>query len=392
MDHQEIQDRLSSLISRKLLSGELPEEDEQLLDEWLQESESHRKLFERIGSLKAVRETMRLEAAGYGEAAAAEFRKRRLAERHRLIRLHGRRWIGRAAAMVVAAMSIWWLAQTSEPLQKEIMSPEQQILPGQGKAVLTLGGGQRLAIRQTESGEGEEYVFTDAAGHRILPEQLATGTTAEEWHTLTVPAGGEFVYTLNDGTKVWLNSASELRFPAVFSEKERKIYLKGEAFFNVVHDSQRSFVVGLQGGEITVYGTRFCITQYENSPLSAVLTHGSIGFTTASGKTSRLTPADRLVYEAERDRLRVEKVDTTLYTAWVHKMFIFKGQPLEEIMTTLSRWYDMNVTFLSEDVKNIRLSGRLNRYQDVRILLETYEETAGIRFCIEGRNIVISKK
>ncbi len=392
MDTQEIQDRLSSLISQKILCKELPEEDEQFLEEWLHESESHRQLFERIDSLTAVREMMRLEAAHYGEAAASEFRKRRLAERHRLIRLRGKRWIGRAAAIAVAATGIWWMTQTAEPLQQATNLPEQQILPGQGKAVLTLGGERRLDIRQTESEEGEEYIFTDAGGHRILPEQLRASTKAEEWHTLTVPAGGEFVYTLEDGTKVWLNSASELRFPAVFSEKERKIYLRGEAFFNVVHDSQRSFVVGLQGGEITVYGTRFCVSHYENSPLSAVLTHGSIGFTTASGKSTRLTPADRLVYEAENDRMRVEKVDTTLYTAWVHKMFIFKGQPLEEIMTTLSRWYDMNVTFLSEDIKNIRLSGRLNRYQDVRILLETYEETADIRFCIEGKNIVISKK
>ena len=102
-----------------------------------------------------------------------------------------------------------------------------------------------------------------------------------------------------------------------------------------------------------------------------------------------LKPSDRL--EVTERGMRIEQVDTTLYMSWINQMFVFDGQPLEEIMKTLSRWYDMEFTFQSEDLKHIRFSGRLNRYQDIRVLLRTYEQTAGIRFDIQGRNIIISR-
>lgn len=146
----------------------------------------------------------------------------------------------------------------------------------------------------------------------------------EAYHTLSVPAGGEFQYVLADGTKVWLNSDSELRFPTSFTGDERRVYLKGEAFFDVKKDNGKQFVVALPKGDIRVYGTRFCITDYGNKPMSAVLTRGSIGFTTTGGEEVRLKPADRLTYEAATGILRVEQVDTTLYMSWINKMFVFK--------------------------------------------------------------------
>ena len=197
---------------------------------------------------------------------------------------------------------------------------------------------------------------------------------------------------LSDGTKVWLNSDSELRFPTSFAGDERRVYLKGEAFFDVVKDSGKQFVVALPEGDIKVYGTRFCITDYGNKPMSAVLTRGSIGFTTTGGEEVRLKPADRLTYEAAEGVLKVEQVDTTLYMSWINKMFVFKGQPLGEIMETLSRWYDLDCVFASEDLKQVRLSGRLNRYQNIQVLLKTYEGIAGLRFEIEGRQVFISRK
>lgn len=375
---------IQSLIAAAVLGRELAPEDRQRLEEWLAASEANRELFERIKSMRTTREIMRLQAGRYGERMAERFA---VSLRGRRSRFHSYlRWAGGvAAAAVVLAWGVRQLRSGEEPMAVEPAVVAQEIAPGSGKAVLTLANGRQIDILKTEE-ESDSRVLVDTKGRRVEPEQ----TAEETWQTLSVPAGGEFFYRLSDSTSVWLNSASELRFPTNFCGAERHVYLKGEAFFDVTHDDSQPFVVGVPAGDITVYGTRFAVSDYREEPLSAVLVEGSIGFTANDGKSVRLAPAERLVYED--DRLRVEQVDTTLYTAWVHRLFIFKDQPLGEIMTTLSRWYDFDVTFVDRELRDICLSGRLRRYDDVRILLYSYEESAGIRFNIQGRNIIVSRK
>lgn len=389
MNEYEIPQGIKRLIAGKILGRELPEEEKQLLEEWLAASEEHRALFRRVESLEEARAIVQLESEHYGEKMAQRFMQTQAQQVHRQLYRRLRRWSGGVAAAVVLTAGIW-LAMIVDPQQRDeqLAETQNEIVPGETKAVLTLAGGQRVAVLRAEATH-EGNVFVDVKGNRIVPAAPMTDTV---WHTLTIPAGGEFRYTLADGTEVWLNSASELRFPAAFTGKERRVCLQGEAFFQVKKDTCRQFVVTLPEGNIRVYGTRFVVTSYQEAPLSAVLVQGSIGFTSAKGQSVRLKPEERLVYESSNGDIRVEKVDTTLYTAWMNKMFVFRGQPLGEIMTTLARWYDLDVTFTDPALRNIRLSGRLNRYQDVRILLHTYEETADIRFHVDGRNIVVSGK
>lgn len=185
--------------------------------------------------------------------------------------------------------------------------------------------------------------------------------------------------------------SDRITFPKKFGKDERKVYLKGEAFFEVTKDNNRPFIVSMTQGDIKVYGTRFNITNYAESPLAAVLVEGSIGFTTPEGKETKIKPSEKLTYEQEKGIITVCTVDTSIYTAWVDHLFIFNGQPLEEIMTTLSRWYNFKVSFASDDIRHIRLSGQLYRHEDIRILLNSYERTTGLRFEIEDRHILITK-
>ena len=133
------------------------------------------------------------------------------------------------------------------------------------------------------------------------------------------------------------------------------------------------------------------MTNYENEQFSTVLVEGSIGFKPAKGKELRLEPSQRLTVDNDSQEIKVETVDTSLYTAWKQRMFVFKGQTLEEIMKILARWYDFTPVFSSDDIRNIRLSGRLYRYDDIRTLLDSYELTTGIHFSIDQKNIIISK-
>lgn len=385
------QEDIERLIVAKILGQALDKEGEEQLETWLGEDSENRKLFERLQKGDDVREWMRLEIDEYGKKQAALFAEKM--EWNTSRHLWRRFYVvaGGIAAVVTLSIGVWlWMGKKEVPVE---IAQEQHITPGSAKAVLTLADGRKVNV-QRAGREGDERLFIDTEGHEVnLSEKRMAANPAMDsvqWNVLSVPAGGEFFYTLSDGTRVWLNSASEIRFPSSFSGKERRVYLKGEAFFDVRKEGGNPFIVDLKAGNITVYGTRFNISDYDGEPLSAVLTEGSIGFSDRRGVQARLKPADRLLYNA--GEINIQQVDTTLYTAWIHNMFIFKGQTLEEIMKTLSRWYDIDVVFTSEDIKHIRLSGRLNRHQDVRVLLNTYSQTAGLAFDINGRNVIVSKK
>lgn len=221
--------------------------------------------------------------------------------------------------------------------------------------------------------------------------QIYSANETDVLHRLYVPRGDEFDLTLEDGTRIRLNSESELLFPVRFTGAQRTVSLKGEAFFKVAENPDKPFVVSLSEGDITVYGTQFNVSDYAGYPLSAVLVEGSIGFRSDTGESVILDPSQRMVYDRETGEIVLETVNTSIYTSWTRNMFIFEGQTLEEIMTTLSRWYDVQIVFESEDIKNLTLSGRLNRDQDIRTLLDAYKEIADIDFRIKDNTIRISR-
>ena len=385
---QKEQNRIIRMIAAQVTGKDLSPEEEGVLQEWLAEREEHREVYEWVKQGDGVRELLRLQRAGYGERMARDFscRLQKMRRRHRIGMTC--KWAGGVAAGVAVLCCVWLLCQPKETPRH--LAVQEEIVPGSGKAVLTLANGAQIDVLRMEEGR-DGKVLIDVKGQEVEEPDESGAADETVWHTLTVPAGGEFLYELSDSTKVWLNSDSELRFPVHFAgQGTREVYLKGEAFFDVTRTrGKMPFVVHVSGGDIKVYGTRFLVKNYAGEPLSAVLTRGCIGFTSSQGRDVLLSPSDRL--EVSGENMRIEQVDTTLYMSWINQMFVFEGQPLEEIMKTLSRWYDMDFTFQSEDLKHIRFSGRLNRYQDIRVLLRTYEQAAGIRFDIQGRNIVISR-
>ena len=182
---------------------------------------------------------------------------------------------GVAAAVAIIVCAVVWSLPEAEELP--FARQEGQIVPGKVEAVLTFANGEKLHITDTTSEEvwKERLLVVDSAceGKAFVEEGQAV-----TYNVLAVPAGGEFFYVLPDSTRVWINSDSELRFPTNFVDGVRRVELRGEAFFDVAHDRRSPFVVTLSGGDITVYGTRFNVTDYKETGLSAVLVEGSIGF------------------------------------------------------------------------------------------------------------------
>ena len=378
------------LMARKALGLMLSEQEESELTAWLGASDENRRIFEQVKTFQDADKMLRLERDGYAQQMAKRVMRQLAVNGQRRVRHDLWKWMGGVAAAVaiIVCAVVWSLPEAEElPFARQ----EGQIVPGKVEAVLTFANGEKLHITDTTSEEvwKERLLVVDSAceGKAFVEEGQAV-----TYNVLAVPAGGEFFYVLPDSTRVWINSDSELRFPTNFVDGVRRVELRGEAFFDVAHDRRSPFVVTLSGGDITVYGTRFNVTDYKETGLSAVLVEGSIGFRSLRGDTVRLTPSERMVYGGDETGISVEKVDTELYTAWIDHRFVFRGQTLEEIMSTLARWYDFDIVFADEEARTIRLSGRLNRYDDIRVLLRTYEEVAGVHFNIRGREIVISRK
>lgn len=378
-------DRLSYLIAARIMGTSLTDEENRILDEWLGASPENRHLFERVREMKLAVRMLELDNANYGKRMATKF-KQHIHARERRYTL--KRFFIRMS--VAACLFIGLFLAYTYLYQGESEIPDKTsafvITPGGTAATLTLADGRQIDVQ----GKGQEEVtqLLDSIAHAIPQERISS---KQAYHTLSIPAGGEFECYLPDGTHVWLNSQSSLRFPESFSDTERRVYLLGEAFFDVKKNTKCPFIVSMGEASIEVYGTRFNVTNYADQPLSAVLVEGSIGLTTKQGNPVRITPSQRITYNRENGNINVENVNTSVYTAWVEKRFVFEGQTLEDIMKTLARWYDFTPVFNSDSIRHIRLSGRLNRHDDIRILLQSYEMTTGIKFRIEGRTIFITQ-
>ena len=370
---------ISKLIARKILGDTLAPEEEAALQAWLSDGRNAA-TYEEVKRLDLVSAMLRLEREDYGERMVARFRR---TQQRRMLRLFLRRasvWAGVAAVVALLFLAVPRSARrlAGDNTQQTAMT----IVPGEAKAILTLADGQQIDVT-----DGDHRVVD-----RLL-DSVSTAladTVAMRYNTLSIPRGGEFRYELADGTRVWLNAESELRFPETFGGGERRVYVKGEVFFDVAHDEAHPFVVSTGRGDVRVLGTRFNLTDYAGTPLAATLVEGRIRFHTSDGRDYDVRPSQQLTFDEAGGTVDVQTVDVSVYTAWVDHQFVFRNQSLEDILTTLSRWYDFHPVFADDSLRDIRLSGRLYRGDDIRVLLNSYERAAGIRFVIRGENILVT--
>lgn len=371
---------ISELIARKVLGETLTPDEEARLRQWLEEKRNAAS-YEEIRRLDIAASMLRLEREGYGDRMAARFRQARQKRARRLFMHRASVWMGAAAVVALLFLAVPRVMQRWSG-HEAVQLAATTIVPGEAKAILTLADGQQIGITGDDS---------QAVKHLVDSVLVASADTASvRYNTLSVPRGGEFRHQLADGTHVWLNSESELRFPETFTGSERLVYVKGEAFFDVAHSAEAPFVVSTERGDIRVHGTRFNLTDYEGHPLAATLVEGSISFRTPDGHTYGVQPSQQLTFDDASGRVDVRTVDVSAYTAWVEHRFVFRNESLEDIMTTLSRWYNFHTVFADDGLRDIRLSGRLHRGDDIRVLLNSYERATGLRFVMHGETIIVT--
>nr|WP_249207897.1 FecR domain-containing protein [Chitinophaga hostae] len=215
----------------------------------------------------------------------------------------------------------------------------------------------------------------------------ATAAQTDAYNVLTTPPGGQYQLVLPDGSKVWLNAASSLRFPAGFSGRERKVELKGEAYFEVAENVKMPFVVQTGDNTVQVLGTHFNLMAYQEEPSTNVtLLEGAVRVLHKTD-TALLKPGQQAILAANRRIETVKLADTEKIIAWKNGYFSLNGEGTAVVMRQLARWYNTEVEYAGK-VPDLKFEGSIKRSYDLRDVLAILEES-GIHFRVEGRKIVV---
>ncbi len=303
------------------------------------------------------------------------------------------------AASVAVLLSCTFILQFDRIINQMDQDGNQlaQIEKGYSKALLITSGGNEYRLE-----EGMNRIISEKEGVQIHTDSNhvvqysgiageSDESLADMYNTLKVPRLGEYQLVLSDGTKVWLNSESELRYPVKFTGETREVELLGEAYFDVEKNPNKPFFVKTSNVNTRVLGTEFNISAYPNEELNITLVEGSIELNSEQiSDKMRLIPGDNANLKIGGDQIHVSQVDVRKYTAWRDGYFYFEKERLEDILVKLERWYDFKVFYQNPAVKDYTFKMRADRNQDFAEIVSRLEQTGRISIEIKGNVIVVS--
>lgn len=268
------------------------------------------------------------------------------------------------------------------------------IKPGGNRAILTLANGKKITLTNTNNGQLATQAgisITQTHNGQLVYTMAAQNVNAPvEYNTTETPKGGQYRIDLADGTRVWLNSSSSLKYPTHFTGNERQVVLTGEAYFEVAHNAAMPFKVKTDKQLVTVLGTHFNINAYNDEPASkTTLLEGKVKVDAIDNAASGvLKPGEQAALE--NNQLKVTEADTEQAMAWKNGYFRFRGENIESIMRKLSRWYNIDVKYETA-VSNEGYYGTVSRLKDISQVLAVLTETGSVHFKVEGRRVTVMK-
>jgi ferric-dicitrate binding protein FerR (iron transport regulator) len=311
-----------------------------------------------------------------------------------------RRPLVRAVAVAASLLVCVWMAWIfrSHPTDKkpgEVIAVND-IKPGANKAILTLANGRQIILDSSQDGSiARQGAITVLKFNGVISYSQAGGQGSGEGHqgpvlynTITTPKGGQYELVLADGSRVWLNSASSLRFPTAFMGAGREVELKGEGYFEIEKDKSRPFTVTVNDMKVQVLGTRFNTMAYpDEKTINTTLLDGSVVVT--EGKLEKkLEPGQQAAFDSAGGRLSVRKADVQQVIAWKTGLFEFDNTDLAAVMRQLARWYDIEVVYKVAPDKT-PLGGSISRRLDLKEVLALLEANGINHFKIEGRKVFV---
>jgi ferric-dicitrate binding protein FerR (iron transport regulator) len=206
-----------------------------------------------------------------------------------------------------------------------------------------------------------------------------------------VPAGKSYAFQLADGSKVWMNAVSELRFPLLFTRPERTIELKGEAYFKVAHQASQPFTVHVNGLTVQALGTEFNIKSYNKESTFISLVKGSVAVENAKGERIILLPGEGVIAENSNSALRKERFDETMVLAWMQGLYFFSNEKLQQIAVVSERWFNVRVQLKDPSLADLHFSGAMDRNKPVNTFFNMLASSGDIRYEMKEGNVIISR-
>ena len=374
-------------IIERSLDNRLSQGEKERLKAWLEASEEHARFYERVRVARAKG----LQEADY-PAWREEF-VRDLEARQRRRRIFRWRMWGSVAAVLALGigMACWWWMKRDEVPQEAVYVAYQE--PDRSKVHLVTATGEVLDLSATVSLDTLEIdgqaVIRNATGLVYAPQDSCADDSCRRMNEVYVPRGAEFNLVLSDGSHVWLNSDSRLRYPSVFRGDVREVEVSGEVFFEVARDERSPFVVKVEGLEVVVLGTKFNVNTRVAERIQTTLVEGQVEVNLPAGQSVVLEPGEMASANVVSGEVRSEQVNVQKYVAWRYGRFCFEEATMEEIMRELALWYDVEVEYRNGALKSERFTGSLPRSESIMEILKKIEQTTYVHFHVAGNRIII---
>ncbi len=385
-----ISDYIEDLIYR-ILAGEASGEEREEFETWLRENDEHRVFFEKIEHAwytgKYAARWKNVEMSTAWKNVEHKWKRR---QRSRFKRIG---WSVAASVAVLIGIT-WFVGQWQRKIPSSVVVQSPVVKPGESKARLVLSSGFEVELGCTNGDTINEKGFPILNGKEYIDYSKQENSLSGDvvYNELIVPSGGEYRLVLADHTVVYMNSESRLKYPVVFTGKNRMVELEGEAYFDVSKDEEHPFVVRTEQLDVTVLGTGFNVMAYKrDSRTEVTLVKGKVDV--KSGEINEiLTPCRQFVMNNENREYEVKTVNVATYVDWKDGVLNFDGMPLEELGDKLGRWYEVKFFFAQESLKYLKFSGAFKKYNEIGYILSLIEATTNVTFKINKDVIVVNEK
>jgi transmembrane sensor len=307
-------------------------------------------------------------------------------------------WAAASVAIIAAGLMLFYFLSNpsadKEPVAKtnESHQYKNDVAPGSTGAILKLADGSSIVLDNATDGklatQGNMQVVKKGGSLNYI-EDDGSNDQQISYNTIETPRGRQYQLILEDGTKVWLNAASSIRFPVVFNSSDRRVEITGEVYFEVARDKEKPFRVDANGTTVEVLGTNFNINSYaDEETINTTLLEGSVKV--SKGDRQKIIIPGQQAQVDGKGEVRTEKnVNVTEVMAWKNNLFSFNNMDIKKLMRQLSRWYDVEVIFKNEMAEPVTFIGGISRTVNLSTVLNILEQTGEVKFDIEGKKIIV---
>lgn len=374
-----MQEEIEDILMKRLSGEYLSEEEKSCFEVWYRDEE-HQAYYRDLQKIRSG--VLASSVAGKIDKGKAWLKVRPVRKKRVIYRVIG------YAAMFVLPLGVALALLLPEKQNEKITYTHSVVLPGKKMATLTLSTGEQVALTDSLPRlEERGMVISHSEEKALVYNQVQDSIPAEVvYNAVTVPRGGEYKLALSDGTIVWLNSDSYIRYPVRFAGDTRQVELRGEAYFEVAKNSEKPFIVRMKEYNIRVTGTQFNARSYSNEETATTLVQGSVQIE-KGGSVSKLSPGQQAILKD--GQVQVRKVDIESYIAWRTGDFSFTQCRLENILDELARWYDVDVFYMNQQVKDYHFSAWFKRSSSISEVIAILEKTKKISLDLKGRMLTV---